>query len=155
MTSEVPMPVQVSLIDRGLRFIEASFLKTAPRFLPWAPRHHTFKSELASGEWGSDRGGRGEMVPAVSGCAVQRWELGVSRRATAVRLFGAPSPTAASGLRLWSCAKLDVVHIRRDHPDTGEQLRSLVREEGHAGVPPSGPSSGHASVTPSGHDRST
>jgi len=62
----------------------------------------------------------------------------------AVRLLRAPSPSAASGLRLGTCAKLEAVHIPRGHPETGAQLLPLVREEMHAGVPPSGPSS----VTP-------
>jgi len=37
VTSEVLTHVQVSLIDRGLRFIEASFRKVPPQFLPLGP----------------------------------------------------------------------------------------------------------------------
>jgi hypothetical protein len=34
VTSGLPMHVQVALIDRGVRFIQASFPNAAPRFLP-------------------------------------------------------------------------------------------------------------------------
>jgi hypothetical protein len=34
VASGLPMHAQVSLIDRGVRFIEASLSKAAPRFLP-------------------------------------------------------------------------------------------------------------------------
>jgi hypothetical protein len=45
VSSEVPAHVQVSLIDRGVRSVEASFREAPPRFLPPGPQAPHLQSE--------------------------------------------------------------------------------------------------------------
>lgn len=51
-SSVMPVQVQVSLIDRGVRFVETSFRKASPRFLPPGPQAPHLQSEPASGVGG-------------------------------------------------------------------------------------------------------
>jgi len=56
-SSLMPVQVQVSLIDRGLRFVETSFRKAAPQFLPPGPAGTTpEKRTRVRRQGGSERG---------------------------------------------------------------------------------------------------
>jgi len=128
VTSEVPTHVQVSLIDRGSDSLRPASRRRLLDSSPLVPRHHTCKNELASGGWGSDRGGRGETLRCVwmCGSTMGTWtpplgEVRPAPRGTLVLHSRRPG--------VGSCANLEAVHIPRDHPDTDEQLLPLAREE--------------------------
>ena len=112
VTSGLPMHVQVSLIDRGVRFIEASFPKPAPRFLPVGSTTTARASEPG---------------PACGGVSV-----GVPKRTFALWMHARSQPCKSepdadrkppdspepspSSLQLGSCANRGGVQVEPGHP---------------------------------------
>ena len=136
-SSLMPVQVQVSLIDRGLRFVETSFRNAAPQFLPPGPAGTTPEKRTRVRRQGGVNVESQIGAPALSHA---RSHHGNSEHAVREDRPRFPADLAPPP--------------RRGRTAAARRVRTTLE-----GVPASGPSSGpssdHASGRSSGHHRST